>query len=188
VVAAAKTTTTEIHGVGPVVAATVLGLVGDITRFPNRDRFAAYHGTAPIEASSGNRTVHRLSRRGNRQLNHAIHMAAVTQIRNHGTTGRIYYHRKIAEGIAGKAALRSLKRKISDAIYNRMITDARRTASPSGKDPGGQTGSDSASSAAGSHPKTPALRTSHSRVTANPTTGPSPAQPHRRTNKSQHAP
>jgi transposase len=99
VVAAAKTTTTEIHGVGPVVAATVLGLVGDITRFPNRDRFAAYHGTAPIEVSSGHHQIYRLSRRGNPQLNHAIHVAAVTQIRNHGTTGRIYYDRKIAEGM-----------------------------------------------------------------------------------------
>jgi transposase len=167
VVAAAKTTTTEIHGVGPVVAATVLGLVGDITRFPNRDRFAAYNGTAPIEASSGNRKIYRLSRRGNRQLNYVIHIAAVSQIRHHGSTGRAYYHRKINEGMAPKSALRSLKRKISDALYARMINDARRL---TGKDPGGQTGNDSASSAASSHPDTPALRTSHSRAATQPTT------------------
>jgi transposase len=124
-VVASKTTLTEIHGVGPVVAATVLGFVGDINRFASRDHFAAYSGTAPIEVSSGNRRVHRLSRRGNRQLNHAIHMAAVTQIRNPGTAGYGYYHRKLDEGMGRKAALRALKRKISDAIYSRLAADSR---------------------------------------------------------------
>jgi transposase len=164
-VAASKTRVTDIHGVGPVVAATVLGFVGDINRFASRDHFAAYSGTAPIEVSSGDRRVHRLSRRGNRQLNHALHMAAVTQIRNPGTAGYTYYHRKLDEGMGRKAALRALKRKISDAIYNRLAADSRSTK----KDPGGQTGNDSASSATGSHPKTPALRRSHSRVSTKPT-------------------
>jgi transposase len=166
IVAASKTTLTEVHGVGPVVAATVLGFVGDIGRFTSRDRFAAYNGTAPIEVSSGNRRVHRLSRRGNRQLNHAVHMAAVTQIRNPGTAGHDYYQRKLAEGMGRKAALRALKRKISDTLYAHLVADV----SPIRKDPGGQTGNDSASSAAGSHPATPTLRTSHSRVTPHPTT------------------
>jgi transposase len=148
IVAASGTTVTEVHGVGPVVAATVLGFVGNIARFASRDNFAAYNGTAPIEVSSGNRQVHRLSRRGNRQLNHAVHMAAVTQIRNPGTAGYDYYHRKLAEGMGRKAALRALKRKISDTLYNHLVADARAT----GKDPGGQTGNDSDSSAAGSHP------------------------------------
>jgi transposase len=106
----------------------VLGDVGSISHFPTRDHFAAYNGTAPIEASSGNRTIHRLSRRGNRHLNHAIHMAAVSQISHHGTAGRTYYQRKIDEGMASKSALRALKRKISDALYARMIADARRAA------------------------------------------------------------
>jgi hypothetical protein len=100
---------TEIHGVGRIIAATVLG---DLRRFPARDHFAACNGTAPIEASSGNRNIHRISRRGNRQFNQAIHVAAVGQIRNHGTTGRLYYDRKRAEGMTGKCALRALKRKI----------------------------------------------------------------------------
>ena len=130
-------------------------------------QFAAYNGTAPIEASSGNRNIHRLSRRGNRQLNHAVHIAAVTQIRNHGTTGRIYYDRKVAEGMARKAALRALKRKVSDAIYARLIIDARAAGSAPARDPGGQTRNDSASSATGSHPETPALRRSHSRANTN---------------------
>jgi transposase len=163
-VTTSKTTLTEIYGVGPIIAATVLGYVNDVSRFANRDHFAAYNGTAPIEASSGNHNIHRLSRRGNRQLNHAIHMAAVTQIRNHGTTGRIYYDRKVTEGMGKKAALRALKRKVSDAIYSRLITDTR---SAGVKDPGGQSGNDSASSATGSHPETPALRRSHSRAANN---------------------
>ena len=161
-VTACGTSITGIYGVGPIVAATVLGYVRDIRRFSTRDRFAAYNGTAPIEVSSGNRIVHRLSRRGNRRLNHAIHMAATTQIQHRGSEGRAYYDRKIAEGMTGKCALRSLKRKISDALYDRMLDDARRR-----EDPGGQSGNDAVSSAAGSHPGTPALRTSHSRATAN---------------------
>ena len=164
-VAASNTTLTDIYGVGPIIAATVLGHVGNVARFASRDHFAAYNGTAPIEASSGNRTIHRLSRRGNRQLNHAVHMAAVTQIRNLGTAGRVYYDRKLAEGMGRKAALRALKRKVSDAIYARLITDARPADGAAAKDPGGQSGNDSASSATGSHPETPALRRSHSRAT-----------------------
>jgi len=167
IVAESGTTVSEVYGAGPVVTATVLGDVGAISRFPTRDHFAAYNGTAPIEASSGNRTIHRLSRRGNRHLNHAIHMAAVSQISHHGTAGRDYYLRKIEEGMAPKSALRALKRKISDALYARMIADARRAArQPDQGGPGGQTGNDSASSATGSHPE-PALRKSHSRTATN---------------------
>ena len=186
-VAASRTTLTDIYGVGPIVAATVLGYVGDIHRFPTRDHFAAYNGTAPIEASSGNHNIHRLSRRGNRQLNHAVHMAAVTQIRNHGTAGRIYYDRKVDAGMGRKAALRALKRKVSDAIYTRMMADAASPGSAEKQDPGGQSGNDSASSAAGSHPVTPALRTSHSRVTTNPTTGRSAVQQPRPTKRTRRA-
>ena len=163
--AAAPTTITELYGVGPIVAATVLGYVRDIHRFGSRDRFASYNGTAPIEVSSGERKIYRLSRRGNRQLNHALHMAALTQMQHH-TEGRAYYQRKMAEGMTGKAALRALKRRISDALYARMLADARHA----GEDPGGQSGNDTASSAAGSHPDTPALRTSHSRAEVHPTT------------------
>jgi transposase len=87
-VRATGTTTTEIFGVGPVIAATVIGCVADVSRFASRDHFAAYNGTAPIEVSSGNRKIYRLSRRGNRRLNHAIHMAAITQIRYRHSDGR----------------------------------------------------------------------------------------------------
>ena len=121
---ASGTTLTEIFGVGPVIAAAILGTVGDPSRFADRDRFAACNGTAPIEVSSGDRKIHRLSRRGNRRLNHAIHMAAVTQIRHAHSPGRAYFDRKIAEGKTGKEALRALKRQLSDAIYARLQADA----------------------------------------------------------------
>ena len=97
-VAATGTSLTGLFGVGPVVAAAVIGDVRDVSRFPGRDHFAAYDGTAPIEVSSGPRKVYRLSRRGNRRLNHAIHMAAVTQVRHRHSRGRAYYDKKLAEG------------------------------------------------------------------------------------------
>jgi transposase len=149
-VRASGTTLTEIFGVGPVVTATVIGAVRDVARFPSRDHFAAYNGTAPIEVSSGNRKICRLSRRGNRRLNHAIHMAAVTQIRYLHSDGRAYYDRKLAEGKTPKEALRALKRRISDAIFAHLQADRRPRNS---KGPGGQPGNDSVASAAGSHPE-----------------------------------
>ena len=97
-VRASGTTVTEVFGAGPAVAAAVIGDVRDISRFPGPDCFAAYNGTAPVEVSSGGRVIYRLSLRGNRRLNHAIHMAAVTQIRYRHTRGRAYYDKKIAEG------------------------------------------------------------------------------------------
>ena len=148
-VRASGTTLTEIFGVGPAIAAAVIGDVRDITRFPARDRFAAYNGTAPVEVSSGNRVICRLSLRGNRRLNHAVHMAAVTQIRHAHSDGRACYDMKIAEGKTPKEALRALKRKISDALYKHLRADAARAAAG----PGGQPGNGSSASAAGLHPE-----------------------------------
>ena len=123
-----------------------------MSRFPGRDHFAAYNGTAPIEVSSGQRKVYRLSRRGNRRLNHAIHMAAITQIRHRHSRGRAYYDKKLAEGKTPKEALRALKRQVSNAIFACLQADARRAAARA-EDPGGQQGNDSVASAAGSHPR-----------------------------------
>ena len=78
-VRASGTTVTETFGVGPVIAATVIGDAGDVTRFASGDHFAACNGTAPIQMSSGNRKIYRLSPRGNRRVNHALHMAAITR-------------------------------------------------------------------------------------------------------------
>jgi transposase IS116/IS110/IS902 family protein len=93
-VAASGTTVTEVYGVGPIVAALLIGHSGDIRRFASKDRYASYNATAPIQASSGPRVRHRLNPAGNRQLNHALHVAAVTQVRN-DTPGRAYYQRKL---------------------------------------------------------------------------------------------
>jgi transposase len=172
-VRAAGTTVTEVFGVGPVIAATVIAGVIDVARFPSRDHFAACNGTAPVEVSSGNRAIYRLSRRGNRRLNHVLHMAAVTQIRHRRSDGRAYYDRKMAEGKTSKEALRALKRRISDAIFARLLADARQaTAAAAVTGPGGQPGNGSDASAAGSHPEhrlfgqaTPGPRTSLRRTT-----------------------
>src|SRR4051794_37962958 len=73
-ITATGTTLTEIVGVGPITAALILGEVGNAARFPNNDHFASYTGTAPLDASSGEVVRHRLSRAGNRRLNHALHI------------------------------------------------------------------------------------------------------------------
>ncbi len=122
-VATSGTTVTDVYGVGPVVAAFLIGYTGDIGRFASANHYAAYNGTAPIEVSSGGKKRHRLSTRGNRMLNHAIHMAAVTQIRHSDTPGRVYYDKKQAEGKTRKEALRALKRRVSDTVYQRLVTD-----------------------------------------------------------------
>jgi transposase len=125
-VAASGTSLTEVFGVGPVIATMLIGYTGDPLRFATHHHYAAYNGTAPIEIASGAHKIHRLSRRGNRQLNHAPHMAAVTQVRFNHSPGRAYYDHKIEEGKTPKVALRALKRRISDAVYRRLVADARR--------------------------------------------------------------
>jgi len=149
---ASGTTLTQVFGAGPVIAGTITGDVAGVSRFPGRGHFAACNGTAPVAVSSGNRKVHRLSLRGNRRVNHAIHMAAITQLRHRHSDGRASYEKKLAGGKTHKEALRALKRKISDAIFGCLQADARQAAAARAKGPGRHPGNDSASSAAGSHP------------------------------------
>ncbi len=118
-------TLTQIYGIGDVGAATIVAIVGDVRRFPTRGHFAAFNGTAPLDASSGDVIRNRHNRGGNRQINKVIHLAAVTQIRN-GAQGRDHYLRKITEGKGRGEAMRSLKRQLSDVIYRRLLADARR--------------------------------------------------------------
>jgi len=125
-VKASGTSLVELFGVGPIIAAMLIGYTGDVRRFRNRDHYAAYNGTAPVEFSSGGRVVHRLSERGNRKLNHAIHMAAICQLRQPHSEGRAYFERRVADGKTNKEAIRSLKRHISNAVYSSLVTDARR--------------------------------------------------------------
>ena len=90
-VAALGTSLTTIYGIGNLTAAEIIAEVGDAARYPTKARFAMANGTAPIEASSGRITRHRLNRGGNRQLNRALHNAAITPIARPGTEGRCYY-------------------------------------------------------------------------------------------------
>ena len=133
----------DLHGVGPVVAARVLADVGDIARFVDRNRFASWTGTAPLDASSGEQNRHRLSRAGNRRMNHMIHIAAISQIRL-DTEGRAYYRRKRAEGKRPLEAIRCLKRRMSDAIFRQLLEDAHAAV---GTGPGGHCGATQESSA-----------------------------------------
>jgi transposase len=91
-VEASGTTLTEVFGVGSILAAKIVGIVGDVSRFPSKAHFASYAGVAPIEASSGEVVRHRVSLAGNRRLNQAMHMIAVCQaaaiLAARPTTGR----------------------------------------------------------------------------------------------------
>jgi transposase len=111
-VAQANTSLVALFGVGPVLAATFLGEVGDIGRFPSKHHFAVHTGTAPLEASSGQVVRHRLSRAGDRKLNHALYMMAMVQVRR-PSAGQAYYRRKLAEGKSPKEALRCFIGRVS---------------------------------------------------------------------------
>jgi transposase len=143
-------TLTELCGIGTLNAAKILARVGTAHRFRSAAAFASYTGTAPIEASSGDVTRHRLSRAGDRQLNCCLHTMAITQIAR-DSPGRAYYRKKRAAGKSHREALRCLKRRLSDAVYRQLLRDATTGA---GAGPAGHAGATLASSAAGSHPFT----------------------------------
>ncbi len=105
-----------------MLAAKFLGEVGDIRRFPSNHPSAAHSGTAPLEASSGQVVRHRLSRAGDRKLNHALCMMAIVQVRRP--------QRKLAEGKSPKEALRCLRRRLSDAVDRCLVADQHRRLGP----------------------------------------------------------
>jgi transposase len=139
----------ELYGVGPVITGITLGEVGDVARFKDRHHFASYNGTAPDDKGSAGHPAYCVNLKGNRKLNHAIHMVAITQIRNPRSPGRAYYDRKLSETKTTKEALRALKRRISDIIYRQLLLDAEPQAGP-----GGQTGTTLQSSVTGPTPTT----------------------------------
>jgi transposase len=147
-VTARGSTLLELNGIGPSSATRLLADVGDIHRFADRDRFASWNGTAPLDASSGNQQRHRLSRAGNRRINRALHIMAIVQLRNQ-TEGRAYYDSRKAGGMPSMMAMRALKRRLSNVVFARMLADQQRREAAS---PGGHSGNDSVSSAADSHP------------------------------------
>jgi transposase len=118
-VEASGTTLTDIFGVGPILAAKIIALVGDTRRFPTNGHCASYAGVAPVEVSSGEVVRHCLSLAGNRRLNHALHMIAINQVRYEGKGG-VFYRKKIAEGKTHREAMRCLKRRVSDAVFKKL--------------------------------------------------------------------
>ena len=130
----------DINGVGPAGAARILADVGDVARFPDRNHFASWTGTAPIDASSGEQVRHRLSRAGNRRLNHVLYIAGIVQMRN-DTDGRAYYRRKLEQSKTTMEAMRCLRRRLSDVVYRQLVADAQlRSRYPDEAGPGGHSG------------------------------------------------
>ncbi len=176
----------RLNGIGPSGAARLLGDIGDVSRFPTKAHFASWNGTAPLDASSGEQTRHRLSRAGNRRINRALHIMAIVQLR-HDTDGRRYYDRRVAEGKTPMEAMRALKRRLSDVVYRQLVNDQTQTADGDGEQtaearrtgPGGHLEATTKSSAASSNPNTDASDQSLSEpvridATPNPRTEPRP--------------
>lgn len=111
-----ESTLMSTPGIGPVVAARLIARTWSIDRFPTAAAYANYRGTAPIQIASADKTRHRLSRKGDRQLNSALHTIAVIQIRMPDNPGRAYYDRKIADCKSSKEAKRCLKRRLADHV------------------------------------------------------------------------
>ena len=116
----------QIPGCGELTAAKVLAETARIERFPTEGHFARYAGTAPIPASSGATHRHRFNRRGNRQLNAALHRIAVTQLRIH-EPAKAYVARKRSEGMSKTEAIRALKRRLSRVVFKTMMSTNRPT-------------------------------------------------------------
>jgi transposase len=135
-VAAQDSTLMDLYGIGPSSAARLLADVGDIRRFRDRDRFASWNGTAPLDVSSGEQTRHRLSRAGNRRINRVLHIMAIVQLRN-ATAGRAYYDQRKAAGKTSMEAMRCLRRRLSNVVYKQMVQDQNRKPAAG---PGGHSG------------------------------------------------
>lgn len=119
----------ELSGCGTLSAAKLVGETARVGRFRSAAAFARHNGTAPLPVWSGNVERHRLSRKGNRQLNVAIHRIAITQIRL-GGAGRASFEKRRAAGDTKTEALRALRRRISDEVFRRMGHDERLRAAP----------------------------------------------------------
>ena len=119
-VASCEVALTGICGVAALTAAEILAEVGAVERFRTKAQFAMANGTAPLPASSGRTTRHRLNRGGNRQLNRALHQMATTLCRCDPET-KAYVARRIADGKTRKEALRCLKRHLSNVVYRCLV-------------------------------------------------------------------
>ncbi len=114
-----------MHGVGAITAATLLAAAGDNPeRVNTRAAFAALVGVAPMRASSGQRTRHRLSRGGNRHANSAIHRIALLRLRHREPRTMVYFERRRAEGLTDRDIMRCLKRHLANEVYAALINPA----------------------------------------------------------------
>ena len=113
-----------IQGLGVLGAAMIIGETAGIIRFRSKAAYARFNGTAPIPVWSGNNVRVRLSRGGNRTINTALHIAAVTQVRL-GGKGANYYKKLTGSRKTRTEALRLLRRRISDRVYTAQRTDER---------------------------------------------------------------
>jgi transposase len=114
-----------IRGVAAITAGKLLGEVGDPRRLHSAAAFAAMSGTAPIPASSGQTSRHRLNRGGNRQLNRALHTVALVQARS-DPRAKAYMAKRMGEGKSRLEALRCLKRHLANVVIRTMVADAKR--------------------------------------------------------------
>lgn len=110
----------KLPGCGVLSAARILAEVESIDRFPTEAHLASYCGVRPLLAASGQHQRHRLNRTGNRRLNQALYVIAITQARIH-PPARAYLARRLKEGKNTREAIRALKRYIARAIY-RILT------------------------------------------------------------------
>jgi transposase len=123
-----------LPGCGVLCAAKAIGETGGAQRFATASKYARITGSAPIPASSGNRTRYRLDRGGNRQLNAVLHRIAISQIRHHPPANE-YYKRKLAEGKTKLEAIRCLKRQIATSLWTLLQPDPENTRSRRRKTP-----------------------------------------------------
>ena len=117
-----RTPLLALRGVGTVVAARLIGELGMTPRIPSAAALAALAGASPVAVSSGGHGGYRLNRGGNRRLNRAIHIIALSQ-RRCEPRARAYYAKKRAEGKTGRAAMRCLKRRLVDVLYRTLPRD-----------------------------------------------------------------
>src|SRR6266849_2297056 len=108
-------------GVGPVCAAQLVVSSGDPARMATEASFAALAGTSPVDASSGKQQRHRLNRGGDRQLNRALHVIALSRVRYHGETAA-YYQRLVASGKTTREARRCVKRMLARYFHHKLCS------------------------------------------------------------------
>lgn len=165
-VLARGSTLLDLHGIGPSGAARLLADVGDVHRFGNRNRFASWNGTAPLDASSGEQQTAPVIRAGNRRINRTLHIIGIVQLRNL-TAGRAYFDSKKAAGKTSMEAMRALKRRLSNVVYACMLADQKRREAAG---PGGHSGTTLQSSVTGLTPDTgPSDKPQPEPATAQPT-------------------